>query len=265
MLRKSSLKFCGLFIAAILVLSACQTTGTSVSINTPTGDLLVTAINETIIAGESATPASSTPILASSPSLVDTPTVSTPTVIPTLTETPTPISLLQSYLNIPDVSCIPANTEEELAVVIGVIDGDTIQVIFNGNVHTVTYLGINAPALNSSDKNIAALAQTALQANKTLVYGKIVLLVKDTTDADSSGNLLRYVLTDNQFVNDTLVSQGFAVALAAPPDIACRSILENAQSIAMANHTGVWMPTPTSTPRPNHLPSLTPTFHKSDH
>ncbi len=201
-----------------------------------------------------------------------TPPTPTATLPPTETPAPpvaqgtsTPVSLLPSNVTIEGLGCIPTNTRQDLAVVLKVIDGDTIQAILNGKTVTVHYIGIDAPQMPSGSNPGGRMAQESYQKNKYLVDGKIVILVKDTSEADGYGNLLRYVLIDNVFVNYEMVKQGMAVALASPPDIACRSTLETVQQSAIQKLTGLWKATPTSTARPGNLPSLTPTFKKSVH
>ncbi len=193
------------------------------------------------------------------------PPLDTLSYTPTPPWTPTPISLLPPSLVIEGLGCVPTHTQQDLAFVLNVIDGDTIQVIVNGKTEIVSYIGVDAPQLPSATNPGGRMAQEAFQLNQSLVDSKIVVLVMDTTEADPSGHLLRYVLTDTLFVNYDLVKQGLAVAVADPPDVACRATFESALQAAMAQAIGVWSPTPTATARPDTLPSLTPTFQKSDH
>jgi endonuclease YncB( thermonuclease family) len=261
-----------LSLVAVLALfsSACLIGGAQPASTLSAQEVLQTSIYETLtaLAPSPLLLATQTPVpVRQTAGLADTPIppVDTLSFTPTPPGTPAPVSLLPSSVVIEGLGCIPTHTRQDLAIVLKVIDGDTIQVIVNGKTVIVSYIGIDAPPLPSGSNPGGRLAQEAFQKNKSLVDGKIVILVKDTTEADASGHLLRYVLTDTLFVNHELVKQGLAAALAVPPDVACRATFESAQQAAMAQLIGLWSPTPSSTPRPNNLPSLTPTFKKSAH
>lgn len=130
------------------------------------------------------------------------------------------------FQNIEGTECIPELDSYEEAVVIRVIDGDSIEVNLYGDSVEVRYIGINTPEYYSSDQEKAV---EATQANQKLVSGEYVYLFKDTSDTDKYGRLLRYVLTDEVFVNLELVSQGYAQAKEYRPDTACHSIFEDAE------------------------------------
>ena len=57
-----------------------------------------------------------------------------------------------------------------------VIDGDTIEVLINGETYKVRYIGIDTPEMNDPRPDILALAEEATLVNKNLVDGKVVEL-----------------------------------------------------------------------------------------
>ncbi len=61
----------------------------------------------------------------------------------------------------------------------------------------------------------------ATAKNTELVAGKAVTLIKDVSETDQYGRLLRYVIVDDLFVNYELVSLGYANTASYPPDTAC--------------------------------------------
>ena len=72
--------------------------------------------------------------------------------------------------------------------------------------------------MDAPDVGEAGLA-TATGANVALAAGQPVFLVRETSDRDLQGRLLRHVYTaDGVFVNASLVASGYALPLAAPPD-----------------------------------------------
>lgn len=163
----------------------------------------------------------------------ETPTAtSAPTLTPTPTQTTTPTITLQAIIK---GECLPTNTKREVGVVTKVIDGDTIAVEINGTNYVVRYIGIDSPEATSD-----VLAGQATQKNEDLVLGKTVTLIMDTSEVDRYERLLRYVIVDGVFVNETLVRLGLAEAVSYPPDTACLGTFREAQGIAEVGLLGMW-------------------------
>ena len=106
----------------------------------------------------------------------------------------------------------PDTTNRE-AVVIGIVDGDTIDVEIDGQPYRIRYIGIDTP-----EKGQPGYAE-ATEANAALVSGKKVTLERDVSESDRYGRLLRYVYIDGVMVNATLVEKGYAVPMNYPPDV----------------------------------------------
>lgn len=104
----------------------------------------------------------------------------------------------------------PANGES--ATVTAVLDGDTIDVNLNGQTVRVRYVGVNTPEIDE------ACYDQATSANAAMVRGQAVTLVKDRSETDRFGRLLRYVYVGDTFVNAQLVAQGYAEAVLYEPD-----------------------------------------------
>ncbi|MBL4819605.1 MAG: thermonuclease family protein [Gammaproteobacteria bacterium] len=92
----------------------------------------------------------------------------------------------------------------ETARVTRVIDGDTIDVFLNGEVRRIRYVGINTPERDEP------CFKESTRANSRLVRGARVALVRDESDSDQYGRLLRYVYVGDVLVERELVTQGFA-------------------------------------------------------
>jgi micrococcal nuclease len=139
---------------------------------------------------------------------------------------------------------IPTPLEREIAYVIHVIDGDTIEVILNSETLPLRYIGIDSPESSQPYSSEAA------EANRQLVEGKIVELERDVSDTDQYGRLLRYVyLDDGRLVNAELVRFGYAMSIAYPPDIKYQVIFDGLQREAQENGSGLWAPqTATASP-----------------
>ena len=95
-----------------------------------------------------------------------------------------------------------------------VIDGDTIDVLIDGESYRVRYIGVNTPELDEP------CYDDATNANLSLVGGETVQLVKDVSDTDRYGRLLRYVYVGDLFVNAILVEEGWAETVRYEPDTA---------------------------------------------
>jgi endonuclease YncB( thermonuclease family) len=113
---------------------------------------------------------------------------------------------------LPDAHPIPAGAE--LAHVVRVIDGDTIEVEMNGQNYRVRYIGMNTAETNQ------ICGSEGTEANAALVADQDVTMVKDVSETDRYGRLLRYVYVGELFVNAELVRQGVAEAATYPPDVA---------------------------------------------
>jgi endonuclease YncB( thermonuclease family) len=204
------------------------------SIPTPTPTSTPTfSSTPTFIQAPSATPTQTlTPTHTSSPTITPT---STKSPIPTITPTPTDDL---SFYNL--ASCLPRDTSVQRGVVTQVMDGDTINVrLADGLIYTVRYIGIDAP---ETDRPFSEQVKTI---NSTLVLDKQVILVKDISDMDQYGRLLRYVIVDQKFVNLELVRSGYAGAQDYPPDSVCSNLFASAEKDARYSLLGMWAATPT--------------------
>ena len=123
---------------------------------------------------------------------------------------------------------------EAIFFVTRVIDGDTIEISTG---EKVRYIGINAPELANRNECFAGKAR---QKNVSLVLNKKVKLVKDVSDKDRYGRLLRYVYIDNLFVNKTLVEEGYANAATHPPDVKFKDLFIQMQKQAKEQKKGLW-------------------------
>jgi micrococcal nuclease len=129
------------------------------------------------------------------------------------------------------------NINQQTFKVTKVIDGDTIE-IENGQ--KVRYIGIDTPEMDDKDSTKVCYARQAFEKNKELVEGKEVKLVKDVSETDKYGRLLRYVYVGEIFVNDYLVKNGYANAVTYPPDVKYQEQFRQAEEEAKNNNLGFW-------------------------
>ena len=132
----------------------------------------------------------------------DNGTASTPTPGPF--DSPTPLLQTPTPTPPPFIHTNPQSLE--LATVEKVIDGDTIDVLIEGNRQRVRYYGIDAA--EEGEK----CYQEATERNRQLL-GTTVRLEADARNEDKYGRLLRYVFTNDGISADAaLVSEGLAKA-----------------------------------------------------
>jgi endonuclease YncB( thermonuclease family) len=152
------------------------------------------------------------------------------------------------------LSCVPQDVESEYGLVKWIVDGDTIVVDIQGRLNTVHYLGIEAPGFIPITEY---RGPTATRFNEKLVRNRLVRMVKDGTDKNVAGQLLRYVLVDNIFVNYEIIRQGLAYAVATNPGMSCEATFQKAEELAALEFRGIWEPT--RTPHRTYTPSMSST------
>lgn len=187
-------------------------------------------------------PPPTAPLAAAAPIITASPGM--PVEAPTLSASPTtPVALASAYPARP--VCIPPGAVIETGQAIRVIDGDTIEVLRDGQAFPLRYIGIDSPEINHPQKGKEVFGPEAAALNQALVLGRQVVMVKDVSDTDSFGRLLRYVFLDSlegPFVNVELVRAGFARASRYPPDVACADIFQAVEEEAQAAQLALWSP-----------------------
>ena len=125
--------------------------------------------------------------------------------------------------------------EGDSAEVVYVIDGDTIDVLIDGEESRVRYIGIDTPERGQP------FYQQATDFNRQLVADQTIILVKDVSDTDRYGRLLRYIyLPDGTFVNAELIASGNARLVTYPPDVAFVEQFKSLQQQARSAERGLW-------------------------
>jgi len=184
------------------------------------------------------------PVVVDEPSVIDSPPqpilTSTFTIEPSVTlepsSTPSPL---------PSATAFYEGMEE--AIVVGVIDGDTIEVKIDGVTQQLRYIGIDTPEVGQP------YFEESDQANRSLLQiGGVVYLEQDVSEVDKFGRLLRYVYLPNEtFVNGALVAVGMAFSKAYSPDIKHQGFLNQLEAEAKEAEVGMWetiLYTPTPEP-----------------
>jgi micrococcal nuclease len=129
------------------------------------------------------------------------------------------------------------------AVVVRVVDGDTVVVAVGGAEENVRLIGIDTPESVARDRPDECFgAEAAQRLAELLPPGTVVRLTRDVEPRDIYDRLLAYVQRepDGLFVNAAQVGDGYAVAKDYPPNTTYRADLERAERAARAAGRGLW-------------------------
>ena len=137
----------------------------------------------------------------------------------------------------------PNDAIEPNATVDYIVDGDTIDVVFDGQVERVRLIGIDTPETKRPDTDIECYGPEATAFIETLLpIGTPVRIERDTVNRDDFGRLLGYVYraADGIFVNYEIVRQGYAQPLTIEPNTSHAARLVDASRAAERDDLGLW-------------------------
>jgi micrococcal nuclease len=129
------------------------------------------------------------------------------------------------------------------AVVVRVVDGDTVVMKVATKEERVRLIGIDTPETVDPDRPVQCYGPEASAHTKELLPpGTYVHLDRDVEARDDYGRLLAYVTraTDGLFVNVELAADGFADALSIPPNTAHAKDVAAAVAAARSGGKGLW-------------------------
>jgi micrococcal nuclease len=145
-------------------------------------------------------------------------------------------------------SATPTATRDSIldtALVVEVIDGDTVTLDVAGNTETVRLVGIDTPETVHPTKPVECFGpQASAFLTRLLPPGTQVRIQRDMQARDSYGRLLLYLFLPtpggDKFVNLELVARGFAVPLSIEPNTRWRAAFVDAAFDAQRNSRGLW-------------------------
>jgi micrococcal nuclease len=147
---------------------------------------------------------------------------------------PVPFLLVLALLLPP----LAAAAHTEGVTVRHVIDGDSVVLT---DQRQVRLIGINAPELGKDGKPDEPLAGAARDRLRELVQGKNVRLEFEEEPRDHYGRWLAHMaFPDGTSVEETLLKEGLAAAIAIPPNVSRWHRLFEAESGARATQRGIW-------------------------
>ena len=132
-----------------------------------------------------------------------------------------------------------------LGLVTHVVDGDTFDILLNGETKRVRLIGVDTPETVDPRKEVQCFGKEASNKTKSMINDKQVYLEADAsqTDEDKYGRLLRYVyLEDGVLLNELLVREGFAHEYTYKVPYQFQTTFRTAQKEAQAQRRGLWDP-----------------------
>jgi micrococcal nuclease len=115
--------------------------------------------------------------------------------------------------SLPSVNKQEQTETKELSFCTRVIDGDTIEIIWNGKKEKVRLIGIDTPETVHPQKPVEYFGKEASAFTKRMVENKVINLEFDQNQRDKYGRLLAYVyLEDGTFLNAEILKQGYGYA-----------------------------------------------------
>lgn len=131
-----------------------------------------------------------------------------------------------------------------VATVVQVVDGDTVDLSFRGLPdERARLLGIDTPETVKPDSPVECFGpEASARTHELLEPGTEVIVQRDREARDRYGRLLVYVWrrADGTFVNEVLLSGGFATVLSMEPNTARRAQLAAAERSARTGGVGLW-------------------------
>lgn len=129
------------------------------------------------------------------------------------------------------------------AVLVRVIDGDTVDVTVDGVAERVRLIGIDTPETKKPDTPIECFGPEASAFTHSLLPDATSLhLERDVEARDPYGRLLAYVyrVDDGLFVNLAIISGGYARPLTIPPNVDHADEFVAAARDAREARAGLW-------------------------
>ena len=122
----------------------------------------------------------------------------------------------------------------------GVVDGDTIEVLYRGQLLDVRLIGVDTPETVAPGQPVECYGPAASSFTERLLDGKRVRLEFDVERIDPYGRTLAYVWIGGRLFNRLLVAKGFATVSTYPPNVKYVDRFLAAQPVARAQERGLW-------------------------
>lgn len=124
--------------------------------------------------------------------------------------------------------------------VAAVVDGDTIEVVRDGERDTVRLLGVDTPETRHPTEPVQCFGPEAAAYTARRLTGRTVRLEGDVEARDRYDRRLAYVILDGERFNDELLRLGYAELLVIEPNHAHARTMLRAELEAKQAGLGLW-------------------------
>jgi micrococcal nuclease len=121
-----------------------------------------------------------------------------------------------------------------------VVDGDTVEVVFEGRELDVRLIGIDTPETVAPGDPVECFGPEASAYTTERLEGQAVRLEFDVEVHDPFDRTLAYVWLGEELFNETLVREGYALVSTFPPNVRYVERLRVAQRLAREEGLGLW-------------------------
>jgi micrococcal nuclease len=143
-----------------------------------------------------------------------------------------------------DTTVAGALDKQESYKVTKVIDGDTVEIEYNGTIEKVRLLGIDTPEIKDPRKPVQCFGKEASGKTKELLEGEKVFIEFDESqgERDKYGRLLLYLRreSDGLFINDYLIKEGYAYEYTYNLPYKYQRQFQQSESSASQDKKGLW-------------------------
>ncbi|OPA77009.1 nuclease [Paenibacillus selenitireducens] len=127
------------------------------------------------------------------------------------------------------------------AKVVKVVDGDTLDVEFNGKKERIRLLLVDTPETVHPSKPVEPFGPEASAFAKKTLTDQPVRVELDVSERDKYGRLLAYIWIGDKMFNEMLLEQGLArVAYVYPPNVKYVDQFREIQKKAQQAELGIW-------------------------
>jgi micrococcal nuclease len=124
--------------------------------------------------------------------------------------------------------------------VVRAVDGDTLEVAFDGRREYVRLIGVDTPETVKPDTPVQCYGPRASAFEHRVAEGRRVRLVFGVERRDVYGRLLAYAYLGRRFLNAELVRKGLARTLTIPPNDRFAPLFSRLQRRAARRGRGLW-------------------------
>ena len=133
-----------------------------------------------------------------------------------------------------------AGPRSAVATIPRVVDGDTVEIEFEGRREDLRLIGVDTPETVKPDSPVECFGPQASNFTHRSLEGRTARIVFGVERHDVYGRLLGYVYLDRRMFNAALVRHGLARTLTIPPNDRFAGLFSRLERSAARAGRGLW-------------------------